>query len=249
MENKYGHIYGGAVFVLFLAFIFLFLVNFFNISYPITVTTLSATDLSVVGEGQVDVVPDTANVSIGIQSDGKTVDEIQKSINTTNNNIVAALSKIGIDKKDIATSNYSINPSYDYANGQTPTGYNGSATLTIKVKDTSKLPSVISASTEAGANQIYGTNYSIENPDKYREEARNEAIANAKAQAQKLANQLGIRLGKVTNIAESTSGGGGPQPMMYKEMARDSMSVAPAPDLQPGSQTITSIVTLSFEKR
>lgn len=247
-NNKYGQIYGVTVFIVILAFVFLYLIKFFNISYPINITTQSASDLSVVGEGQVDVIPDTANASAGITASGKSVSEVQQQINTTNNNIVAALEKVGINKKEISTSNYSINPSYDYTNGQTPTGYAGSATLTIKVKDTSKLPSVITAATEAGANQINGTNYSVENPDKYREEARNKAIANAKMQAQKLASQLGISLGKVTNIVESTSGGGGPQPMMFKTLdARETNTVAP--DLQPGSQTITSTVTLSFEKR
>ena len=94
-----------------------------------------------------------------------------------------------------------------------------------------------------------GTNYSVESPEKYREQARNKAIANAKEQAQKLANELGIRLGKVTNIVESTNDNG-PFPMMYKtEAVSLGGGNAPSADLQPGTQTISSSVTLYFEKR
>lgn len=229
--------------------VFLFLVNFFNISYPISVTTKTASELSVVGEGQVDVVPDTGNVSVGITSQGSNVDQVQKDMNQKNNAIVSALTNIGVSKKDISTSNYSINPTYDYERGQTITGYNGSATLTVKSKDVNKLPGIITAATGAGANQIYGTSYSIDDPQKFREEARNEAIANAKEQAEKLANQLGIRLGKITNIVESGGDTSYPPIALKRETAAFGGDNMPSPDLQPGTQTITSTVTLFFEKR
>lgn len=251
MENKYISLNGSILFAGIVILLVLFLIKFFNLSYPVAITNQPVSELSVVGEGKVDVVPDTANVSVGISSEGTTVDQVQKAMNTTNNNIVEALNKIGIAKKDISTSNYSINPTYDYTEGQKAIGYSGNATLNIKTSDTSKLPEVITAATEAGANQIYGTNYSIENPDKYREQARNEAIANAKEQANKLANQLGIRLGKVSNIVESGSNVNYP-PVAYEKSAalyRDAAGTnMPSPDLQPGSQTVTSTVTLFFEK-
>lgn len=249
-ENKIIVIY---TWILAITLIFLWLVSYLNISYPLTVTSKTTSgELAVVGEGKVDITPNNASVDLGIVSnDAKSVDDAQSQINTVNNAIVAALSQIGIQKTDIKTSNYSIMPSYDYSKGGngTITGYNGSATITVKVKDTSKLSDVITAATKAGANQVMGTNYSVDSPEKYREQARNNAIANAKEQAQKLATELGIRLGKVNNIVEATSDGG-PQPMMFKaESAGLNAGGAPAPDLQPGSQTITSIVTLYFDKR
>lgn len=242
--------------VLALIFVFLWLVNFFNISYPLTVTThQSSGELSVVGVGKVDITPDTASVDLGIVvNDAKTIEEASTEINEVNNAIVSAVTALGVDKGDIKTSNYSINPNYDYVrspNG-TITGYNGNTTVTVKVKETDKLPLVIQAATEAGANQVMGTNYMVDKPEDYQEQARQKAIDNAKEQAQKLASQLGIRLGKVTNIVESSSGGG-PIPLLYEKsaMALDSRggTNAPVPDLQPGTQTITSTVTLFFEKR
>lgn len=249
-ENKLVQNYA---WILVLTVFFLWLVNYFNISYPLTVTSRSASgELAVVGEGKVDITPNNASVDLGIvTNEAKSVDDAQNQINKVNNAIVENLTQLGIDKKDIKTSNYSIMPNYDYSKGGagTITGYNGNTTVTVKVKDTSKLPDVIAAATRGGANQVMGTNYSVESPEKYREQARNKAIANAKEQAQKLAGELGIRLGKVTNIVESTNDNG-PYPLMYKaEAVSMGGGNAPSPDLQPGTQTISSSVTLYFEKR
>jgi len=249
-ENKIIVIY---TWILAITLIFLWLIKYLNISYPLTITTKAASaELAVVGEGKVDITPNNASVDLGIvTNEAKSVDDAQIQINKVNNAIVENLTQLGINKSDIKTSNYSIMPNYDYTKGGagTITGYNGNTTVTVKVKDTSKLPDVIAAATKGGANQVMGTNYSVESPEKYREQARNKAISNAKDQAQKLASELGIRLGKVTNIVETTNDKG-PVPMLYKSEA---MSMgggnAPSPDLQPGTQTITSSVTLYFEKR
>lgn len=250
-ENKVVSYYAG---ILILTLVFLSIVKYFDISYPLSITSRSSSaELAVVGIGKVDTTPDTASVDLGIVvNDAKTIDEAQTQINKVNNAIVEGLKKLGIDKGDIKTSNYSINPNYDYTNGGNGRiiGYNGNTTVTIKVKDTSLLPQVIEAGTKGGANQVMGTNYTIDKPEVYQEQARQKAIDNAKEQAQKLANQLGIRLGKVVNIIESS--GNGPVPMYYEKSAvmMDSAgSNAPVPDLQPGTQTITSTVTLYFETR
>ncbi len=241
--------------ILGLVLVFLWAVNFFNIAYPLTVTSKqSSGELAVVGVGKVDTTPDTASVDLGIVvNDAATIEAVSTQINKVNNDIVAGLAALGIDKKDIKTSNYSINPNYDYSrvpNG-TITGYNGNTTVTIKVTDTSKLPLVIEAGTKAGANQVMGTNYTIDKPEDYQEQARAKAIANAKEQASKMAKELGIRLGRVVNIVESSTGNG-TYPMYFeKAVALDSRggSNAPVPDLQPGTQTITSTVTLYFETK
>lgn len=232
----------------------LVLIKELNISYPLAVTTSSTSgELAVVGEGKIEIVPDTASVDLGIVvNDARSVEAAQQGINTINNAIVNAVTALGVKKEDIKTSNYSINPNYNYTSNPngTITGYNGNTTVTVKVKDTTLLPGVIEAATKAGANQVFGTNYTVDNPNEYREQARDEAIANAKEQANKLAKELGIRLGKVVNIVESGTDSNTPYPVFAERSA--SMSYggnAPSPDLQPGSQTITSVVTLYFDKR
>ncbi len=230
------------------AVITLALIKAFDIAYPVSITTRTASgELSVVGEGKVDVIPDTASVETGITvSDAKTAQEAEQKISETNNKIVSSLEKLGISKKDIKTTNYSINPNYNYSGGRnTISGYSGNATLLIKVRRTEILPQVIIAVTNAGANQVFNTSYTVDDPAKKRAEARNKAIQNAREQAEIIAASLGIKLGRVVNIVESAPQGG---PVSILRAVPEGLGGA-APELAPGTETITSVVTLYFEKR
>lgn len=230
----------------------LYIIKYFNISYPITITTTTkSTELSVVGEGQVEVVPDTAYVDVGVQVDNvASVEVAQKTITEKNNAIVAALKALSIPEEDIKTSNFSVYPNYSYDRGQNNLlGYSGNVSLSIKASDVSMTAKIIEVATSSGANQIQGTRFVVDKPERYREEAREKAIQNAKEQAEKLAKSSGIRLGRVVNIVESS-----PQsPPIFMEAKMDaSISARGGGELtqfQPGSQTITSVVTLYFEKR
>lgn len=232
----------------------LVVVRVLNISYPLSIQTSTVSgELAVVGEGKVDAVPDTAIADVGITiADAETVEDVQKQINTTNNAIIKSLDKLGIPKGNIKTSNYSVYPNYTYESGGPGkiTGYAGNVTISIKISDTNKLSEVIQAATEAGANQIYSTQFIVENPEKYRESARNKAIENAKKQAQQLAKTLGIRLGKVVNVVESNISS--PIPYANQSYAGGGLGGgggAPSPDLETGTQTVTSTVTLYFQKQ
>jgi uncharacterized protein YggE len=230
-------------------FVALVLINIFHISYPISVVTSTrSSELSVVGEGKVDVVPDNASVNVGINVDNKkSTAEVQQMLDKTHNNIVDAMLKLGIKKEDITTQNYSISPAYEFVDNQNkPNGFTGSASLSIKLKKIELVSQVVQAATAAGATDIQGTSFSVENPDAYREEARNKAIQNAKEQAQKLATTSGIRLGKETKILESNNNTA-TVPVFGTAMSAKVAS-SNGPEIQPGSQTISSVVTLYFEK-
>lgn len=225
------------------------LIKVFDISYPINITTSTkSAELAVVGQGKIDVSPDVFYVSAGVVVDNKkTVKEVQDQINNVNNKIINLLKSYGLSKENLKTTNYSINPKYSYdkeGNSQI-TGYSGSVNLRVKVKDLLLLSKIIEGVTLAGANEIYGISYEIDNPDKFQEQARRIAIENAKQQAKKLAQDLGIRLGKITNIVEGNS----------SDNNRFYLPVTGGGDLQksvsiePGTQTITSTVTLYFEKK
>lgn len=234
---------------LVLILISLFIIKYFNISYPLTVVnTTRSTELAVVGEGKVDVTPDTAYVDAGITVDNRgTVKEVQDTINTVNNKIINALRDMGIEKGDIKTSNYSVYPNYKYENNiNSISGYNGNATVEVKVRDTQLASKVIETVTAAGANQIQGVRFSIDKPEVFREEARDMAIDNAKEQAQKIAKNLGIKLGKIVNIVESSNN----QPVpLYKAYADGVGAGGGGPEIEEGTQTVSSVVTLYFEKR
>lgn len=233
-------------------FLALVMINFFDISYPITVTnTTRSAELSVVGEGKVDVVPDTAYVDLGVSiENAPTVEAAQSDMTKRNNAIIKAMEELGLKKENIKTSNFSIYPSYDYRESTNRvTGYTGNVTLSIKMEDTSLTSKVISLATQAGANQIQGTRFTVDKPETYREKARDAAIANAKAQAEKLSQSLGIRLGKIVNIVESTPND---FPIYYSKLDAVAAPEAAGGDratIEPGTQTISSVVTLYFEKR
>lgn len=226
----------------------LYLINILDISYPLHVSTsVTTSELSVVGEGKVDVTPDTAHVNVGIQvSNTPTAEGAQEQISTINNKIIDAMSSLGIKKEDIKTSNYSVFPGYSN-DGRTISGYNGNATISIKIKKTELVSQVVTSATNAGANEIHGVSFSIDDPSKFREQARTKAIEDAKEQAEKLAKNLGIRLGKVVNIVEYQPSS--PIPFEAKSMALDAYGGGGGPSIEPGTQTVTSTVTLYFEKR
>ena len=248
MENKTfaGNFLSAVIFTI----LGLLTIKFFNISYPMTiVSTTQSSELAVVGEGKVEVTPDTAYIDAGITVDrASTVAEAQKKINETNNKIINSLREIGIEKADIKTSNYSINPNYKYENNDNRVdGYNGNVTVEIKVRDPQMASKVIETVTAAGANQIQGSRFVVDKPELYREEARNAAIKNAKEQAEKMTRNLGIKLGKVVNIVESSPGQS--TPISYEKFAEDLGGGGGGPAIEQGSQTLTSVVTLYFEKK
>lgn len=227
----------------------LYLVKILDIAYPLTiVSTTKSSELAVVGEGKVEVTPDTAYVDAGITVDNRaTVEEVQKTVNIINDKIISSLRDLGIEKGDIKTSNYSVYPNYKYENNiNTINGYNGNATVEVKVRDTQMVSQVIETVTAAGANQIQGVRFSIDKPEVYREEARNKAIANAKEQAKKIAKDLGLKLGKIVNIVESSPDQAG---LPIYATSAEGLGGGGGPTVEQGSQTITTVVTLYFEKR
>ncbi len=234
----------------FLLLFILFFAKILDVSIPLTiVTTTRSSELSVVGEGKIDAVPDTAYVDAGISVNNvRTVEEVQKKIDEVNNKIIDTLKSLGIKKEDIKTSNYSINPNYNYELGNNRiTGYNGNVTVSVKIRDMKKASDAVVKMTEAGANQVNGIRFVIDEPERLREEARDKAIAHAKDQAKRLAQKLGIRLGKIVNIVESNQDVR-PIPMYESTLKMGGVGVT-SPEIEPGTQTITSVVTLYFERK
>ena len=240
----------------------LIFINVFHLSIPLEINSVNSqrtNEFSVTGTGKVDIVPDTANISAGITvSNVRTSQEAESKLSEINNKIIDTLGKLGIKKEDIKTSNYSINPDYSYGIEIVPvfpgkeriTGYNGNATVAIKVHDTKKAPQIVQETTNAGANNVYLSGFATEDTDKYKEQARDVAIKNAKEQADKLSKSLGIRLGRIVNMVESSPYN--PYPYYNTEAmgmkAADQQSVPP-PAIEPGSQTVTSSVTLFYQTK
>ena len=206
---------------------------------------------TVEGVGKVTVVPDTAIVELGINVQNPTVKSAQTQANTVIKDITSALKDLGIDSQDLKTSNYSIYPQYDYTAGRNRiTGYQVNVSLTVKVRDIDKVNQVIDAATAKGANTIGGILLTVDETKQkqLKQQAREEAVKEAKTKAESLARAAGLSLGKIVNVQESDSLD--PRPMLYAKLAPEvGLGGAGDTSIQPGSTDITSSVTLFYETR
>jgi uncharacterized protein YggE len=218
--------------------------------FSVTSTTTTKSDsFTVTGEGKATFLPDIAVVSAGVTAQGASVQQVQKELNTKINAVSEAVKKLGVDGKDIQTTNYSINPSYDYTNGtQKITGFQANTTLTIKIRTLDKTNSVIDTATANGANQIGGISFDVDDKTKAEDEARGKAVAEAKKKAAIAAKTAGFTLGKIINYSEGF--GGYPQPIrMYAKTDAAGTGVPETTQVEPGSGEVTIQVSLSYELR
>lgn len=220
---------------------------------PISSVVTQKQDLfTVVGEGKVTVVPDTAIVDLGITANNPTVKAAQNQANTVIKTISDELKKLGISEKDIKTSNYSVYPQYDFREGETGriNGYQVNASVNVTVREIDKVNEVIDTATSAGANTIGGIQLTVDDEHKKKlvQQARDLAVNEAKEKAQSLAKSAGITLGKVVNVVEAGSPAFPMSMMATREMAVDPSGGTPT-DIKPGSTDITSSVTLYYETR
>lgn len=204
--------------------------------------------INISGEGKVFAKPDIGQVSLSVVESAKTVDAAQSAATKAMNDVVKFLQSSGVAEKDIKTTEYSINPLYDYPDGRrVDRGYEVRQGLTVKIRTLEDAGKIVSGAAERGANQIGGISFTTEDPTLLKEEARRKAIEDARAKAKVLARDLGIRLGDVVSFNES----GGGYPIFYGKamgigMGGDEVSV---PEIAPGENEIIVNVTVSFEIR
>ena len=215
------------------------------------VTTEKFGTFDVQGESEIVSIPDQAMVNLGFTVTADTVEEAQNEANTVTNGIIAAVKDLGVEDKDIKTVNYSVYPEYDYSQEvRSIIGYRVDNTVQVTSKDTSMVNQIIDAGTQQGANQVGGVQFTLstEKEEQLTREARKEAIEDAKANAQELANLSGMRLGKIVNITESKNGNDNYP--MFREAAQGggvAYDLAEPTQIEPGSSTFTYSVYLSYE--
>jgi uncharacterized protein YggE len=216
--------------------------------------------ITVSGTGDVFAVPDTATFSFTVMNTAKDVTTAQTSVNTKGNDIIAYLKQASVDEKDIQTTDYSVNPHYEYGTIACPggycppgkstlTGYDVSESVTVKVKDTKKAGTLLSGIGSKGATNISGLSFTVADETALEAQARTKAIDDARTKATELAKELGVSIVRVVGYNE---GGGGP--IYYaKAMAMDSgmggAPSAPAPEIATGQNKITSNVSVTYEIR
>ncbi len=207
--------------------------------------------LSMSAEGKISATPDLATINVGVISNGSTAKIVQDDMTKKVDQITDFVKKQGIDPKDITTSNFSVYPSYDYKNGTNQVnGYQGNESVTVRVhgvdKSTEVLGKILDGAVANGSNQIQGVQFSFNDPDNLKQEARKQAINKAKQKAQELADQAGLKLGKVVNISDNSTSY--PTPLPYAlGMGGGGDAKSIAPNIETGSQDITASITMTFE--
>lgn len=206
-------------------------------------------ELSVEAEGTAYVVPDTALVRLGVTSEGLSSEETVTANTEAMNAVMEAIKAQGILEEDIKTTGYYLSPDYEYdENGNyVEKGYTLSQTVEVSLKDFTLIGTLISAASSAGANSVEGVDFTVDNPEAAKAEAREEAIAAAKEKAEQIAAQSGLELGDMVNYYEYSYSGEGKGGYQYDYA--ESMEGYNTPVITPGEEEITLTVTLSYQIR
>ena len=215
----------------------------------------------VTGQGEAFAQPDIASFSFSVSNDAKTVGAAQDAVTEKINAITETLKDMGIEDKDIRTTDYSVYPKYTYepvactysycpGGKQIPDGYTVTHTVSVKVRKTADAGQALSLAGANGATNISSLSFTIDNPDMIMNEARDEAVDEARTKAKALAKSLGVRLGKVVDFSDNTYSPG-PYPVMYREDLAMGMGGgdSKAVNVPTGESKVTSNVTITYEIR
>lgn len=205
--------------------------------------------LTVTGTGEYSAVPDMGTMNIGIVTRDKDAKKAQESNNAQMNAIVSALQAIGIESNAITTSGLNMYPQYDYANGRsTLTGYEVSNTLLITINDVSKAGDIVDAAAKAGANQMYGIQFSLKDDSQAYQQALQLAIQRAQLKAQTMAAGVGVKLAGPVTIQEGSSVNYSAYENRAKlEMAMPAAAADAGSAVMAGEMIVTASVTLQYE--
>lgn len=218
--------------------------------------------VTITGVGEVFAVPDIATFSFSVVEEAATVGQAQEVATEKMNSILAYLKDAGIEDRDIKTVAYNVYPKYSYdtvtcfaypcppVRDPEISGYEVSQTIEIKVRDTEKAGEFLSNIGERGASNVSGINFTIDDEDTLKGQAREDAIANAKEKAEELASDLGVKLVRVVSFYEEENYPYYPMYYGYdKGMGMGGATESAAPMLPAGENKITSRVNITYEIR
>jgi uncharacterized protein YggE len=203
--------------------------------------------LTVGGEGIVTAAPDLANFSTGVVSAAKTAREALDANTKSVADVITAVKAAGVEARDISTSGFSVQPQYvnvkrDGTEAPRIAGYEVRNTVTVRLRDLTKLGGLLDDVVTKGANQIGGIAFDLAEPSKLEEQARVTAVKDARRQAEIMAEAGGVRLVRVISIAED--GAGPPMPRM---MAAPQMAKRDSVPMEAGETEVRARVTIVYE--
>lgn len=215
------------------------------------------TSFNVSGEGRITAIPDIAEITATVLTEGGTdLSALQKKNSDKGNAVIAFVKEKGVEAKDIKTQNYTIEPryqytpcSYEYGRVCPPAeiiGYSIRQTISVKVRDFNAIGDILKGVVDRGANTVSGPSFTVDDPKETQAKAREEAMTDARTKAEAIAKAAGFKLGKIQYISE-----GGPTPYygMASGMGGDAVKTfeAAPPSIEPGSQEVVVQVDIQYE--
>jgi uncharacterized protein YggE len=206
--------------------------------------------VSVSAMGEVYAKPDLALISFSVVTEEKTVADALAKNSESMNKIIDFLKDSGLEDKDLKTTTFRITPRYEWHKSEIPpypegervlVGYEVTQSLQVKIRDMSNIGALIEGAADAGANTVGSLEFTFEDEDEFKKQAREIAINKAKTKAEELAKQLGVSLGRVTGFNESSV-----SPIFYRAEESSALGGA-APGVETGENLVQSSVTITYE--
>jgi uncharacterized protein YggE len=202
---------------------------------------VSARTVSVTGVGQVSVTPDMAYVTFGVETDNVNLAQAQGDNATQMTAVIAKLKSLGIADKDIQTTGYNVSPRYD--KDQKVTGYHVANGVRATIRDLKSLGSTIDAAVASGANRVNGISFDLSNKDAATQQAREQAVAAARAKAEQYAKLVNMQLGSPVTISETSA----PTPVYDTRTAVPASAGGTTTPIQTGEGTVSVSVQIAYE--
>lgn len=199
--------------------------------------------INVNGKGRVKVVPDIAVAILGVITDGKDLNAVQKENSELTERVIFTLSKLGIDDRDMETESYSIEPIYDFVEGkQVFKGYKVRNILKVTVRDITKTGKIIDAAVKSGANSINSINFDISEEQGYYYQAIKLAVEDAIRKAEVVSKTMGVNVDRIpVSVTEESYG---PIPMVLGAFSESKLAATP---IMPKGIEIVATVKAVFK--
>jgi uncharacterized protein YggE len=209
-------------------------------------TIFNATTLSLTAYGEVRQRPDMATISLGVQTEAPTAAEAMRLNAARMTQVIAALKRGGVEDRDLQTSGLSLNPQYVYQENLPPrlTGYQASNQVTITVRDLTRLGQVVDAAVNAGASNVGGIGFGLQNSDAAEDAARLDAVKALQAKADLYARATGYRVARLVTLSE---GGGYSPPSPMPVFAMREAAKADSTPVEAGELKVRIDINATFE--
>ena len=209
---------------------------------PIPVQPQATTGISVLGSGIVLAQPNTAHITLGVEVFDASLSSAQATAASRMDAVVAKLKAAGIPDTDIRTISYNINPQYDQRdpNQAVLRGYQVQNLVDVKSTNVGGLGALLDDVVSAGATRVMGIRFEASNMEDLKNQARDQAMANARSKAEQMARDAGVGLGRPISIEESDPGG--VTPVRAQAPAAALAAPAPTTPIQPGELQVQTNV-------